>query len=158
MSGDVGLVEVDDVVDARLRGDLLPPMAVAPGFPRTEDREVLRTRGRGAVVFLVVDDGVVVGTCGTHGPPGSDGAIELGWGLVESARGRGVGGRAVEAMVALVVAGQPGVPLVAHTEWRCHATGLLADSPASEAILRRLGFDGAPEPAEAGYRAWRRTS
>jgi RimJ/RimL family protein N-acetyltransferase len=154
----VALVELDDVAAAELRGDRAPSRRFADGFPRREDREALRARERGAVSFLVTSDDVVVGTCGTHGPPGSDGAIELGWGLVPSARGRGIGGTAVALLLAEVRRRHPGTPIVAHTEWRGLDGAVAADSPPSEAILRRLGFVADPVPVEPGYRAWRLTA
>jgi RimJ/RimL family protein N-acetyltransferase len=153
---EVRLVELDDVVAAELLDGALRSLPAAEGFPRPEDLEGVRARDRGAIGFLIVADGVVVGTCGTHGPPGSDGAVELGWGLVEGARGRRIGTAAVTQLLEAVRARHPGVPLVAHTEWRRDFTGaLVADSVPSEALLRRLGFAPAPVPTEPGYRGWR---
>jgi GNAT superfamily N-acetyltransferase len=155
VTGAVALVEVDDGVAAELRGDRTSTRILAAGFPRREDREALRAYDRGALAYLVTEDGVVVGTCGTHGPPGSDGAVELGWGLVEGARGRGVGTTAVTQLVEAARRRFPRARIVAHTEWRVDGDAMVADSASSEAILRRLGFLGAPAPTEPGYRAWR---
>ncbi len=155
MTGTVALLEIDDVVAAELRGASPSSLRVADGFPRREDQEALAAYDRGALSFLVAEDGVVVGTCGTHGPPGPSGTIELGWGLVEGARGRGVGTAAVTQLLGEVRRRSPAAAIVAHTEWMDDGVTTAADSAASEAILARLGFEAAPPPTEPGYRAWR---
>jgi RimJ/RimL family protein N-acetyltransferase len=155
VTGAVELIEIDDVTAAALGGRGAMRVQCAAGFPRSEDLEALRARERGALSFLIAADGVVVGTCGTHGPPNADGVVELGWGLVAAARGRGVGTTAVTALLDAAVRRYPHASFVAHTEWSDVDGDLLADSEASEAILRRLGFAPAPVPSEPGYRAWR---
>ncbi|HEY8080573.1 MAG TPA: GNAT family N-acetyltransferase [Acidimicrobiales bacterium] len=155
MTTGVMLVEVDDHVAGEVLGTIAPTRTFAGGFPRDDDRQAIEGRERGALAFLVVDDGVVVGTCGTHGPPSHEGAIELGWGLVVGARGRGVGSAAVSQLLADVTARCPAATVIAHTEWRVDEGTLVADSPASEAILRRLGFVADDVPTAPGERAWR---
>ena len=103
----------------------------------------------------MLEAGVVVGTCGTHAAPQDGGTIELGWGLVASARGRGVGTTAVAGLLDATRRRYPRAQIVAHTEWREDRGQMVADSEASEAILRRLGFLAEDPPAEPGYRAWR---
>jgi RimJ/RimL family protein N-acetyltransferase len=51
--------------------------------------------------FLIVRraDGAVVGDCGFHGPPDQRGAVLIGYGVAESARGRGYATEAVEALI-----------------------------------------------------------
>ena len=155
MSTAVRLVEVDDEIAMQLRDGAAVTRPLAVGFPRTEDLEALDARERGALAFLVVDgDGIVVGTCGTHGPPEPTGTVELGWGLVESARGMGIGGATVVLLVDEVRRRDPHSTLIARTEWVGAGSSLAADSPASEAILVRQGFHAAPVPPKAGTRAW----
>jgi hypothetical protein len=149
------LLEVDDVSACEVRGSRVSSREFAASFPRDEDRDAIDAWDRGALAFLIVDRGVVVGTCGTHGPPDADGSVEFGWGLVEDARGRGIGSCAVAQMLAEVRRRHPVARLVAHTEWRAAGEVVVADSPASESILVRLGFTGDPPPTVPAQRAWR---
>lgn len=52
-------------------------------------------------VWLVIRraDGLIVGDMGTHGPPDSDGSVEIGYSLAPSTRGQGIGTAAVAALV-----------------------------------------------------------
>jgi GNAT superfamily N-acetyltransferase len=61
-------------------------------------------------VWLIVRhaDGRIVGDLGTHGPPGSDGCVEIGYSLAPSARGQGIGSAAVAAFVGSLAA-VPGI-------------------------------------------------
>lgn len=150
----VTLIELDDVLVQQVRGAVPPSLAHAKGFPRTEDLEALATWERGAMGFLIVDrTGHVVGTCGTHGPPAA-GEVELGWGLVESARGAGVGGEAVDLLVDAVRVRHPTARIVVRTEWDVLDGIPVAVSPASEAILARRGFHGDPAPRAKATRGW----
>jgi GNAT superfamily N-acetyltransferase len=151
----VHLDPVDDVIAAEVRGIAPATRRFASGFPRSEDLDAIGARARGAIAFLVVHDGAVVGTCGTHEAPRVDGVIELGWGLVEPARGRGVGTSAVRALVGTVRASFPRATLLARTRWSHRAGELEPESPASEAILMHMGFAPAPPPAAPGLRSWR---
>ncbi len=148
------LLELDDALTMQVRGAVPPSRAHAAGFPRTEDLEALAAWERGAMGFLVVDrEGTVVGTCGTHGPL-AHGALELGWGLVESARGAGVGGEAVDLLLAAVRARFPSAHVVVRTEWEVVDGNPAAVSPASEAILERRGFLADPAPSTRARRTW----
>jgi RimJ/RimL family protein N-acetyltransferase len=76
------------------------------------------------------DDGLAVGGIGFFGPPDSDARVELGYGLIASARGRGYATEAVRALVA--VARRHGArSLAADTE---------LDNAASQHVLRKAGF------------------
>ena len=44
-------------------------------------------------------DGQILGDIGTHGPPDSQGCVEIGYSLAPSARGQGIGTAAVAALV-----------------------------------------------------------
>ncbi len=61
--------------------------------------------------YQVLEDGVVVGGIGFHGPPNRKKVVEVGYGVVEEARGRGV---ATEALLLLldVATGLKGVQRV----------------------------------------------
>jgi GNAT superfamily N-acetyltransferase len=153
---DVVLRELDDELRAALRDPSRGSVRLAAGFPRAEDTDAVDAAELGALGFAILADDVVVGTCGTHGPAAHDGTIELGWGLVEGARGRGVGSAAVTQLLEAVTARLGAVGLVAHTQWRLDDGVLGADSPASEAILVANGFASPGVPEVPGRRAWRR--
>lgn len=74
--------------------------------------------------------GQVVGGAGFHGPPDRDGMVEIGYGLVPSARGHGY---ATEAALALV-------DLAARLGARRVTAELAHDNPPSANVLRRAGF------------------
>lgn len=73
----------------------------------------------------------VIGTVGTYGPPGSDGVVEIGYGIVDSLHRRGYGSEAAAGLIGWVWK-DPRVKVVcAHT---------LVGDPASSGVLRRCGF------------------
>jgi RimJ/RimL family protein N-acetyltransferase len=113
----------------------------APDFPSEGDRVIAGMLDRnglpvGAVtVFgqrLVVerDTGLVVGGIGLFGPP-EDGSIELGYGIVESRRGRGYATEAARALVQLAL-GLPGVTEV--------LAGVDPTNAASVRVLEKAGL------------------
>jgi RimJ/RimL family protein N-acetyltransferase len=127
---------------AVLDGD--PPHALAPGFPRADDRALLQgvvaAGGAASGSWLVVRDGAVVGSAGAAGGVTPDGDQELGYGLVPAARGAGTGTEAVAA-VAAVLERRPGV--------RRLTAEVLPGNEASVRLLSRLGFvavDGGSAP------------
>jgi RimJ/RimL family protein N-acetyltransferase len=76
-------------------------------------------------------DGRIVGDLGTHGPPDSEGCVEIGYSLAPSARGKGIGTAAVAALVEHLAA-VPGVRRLTAV------TG--AQNTASRRLLERQGF------------------
>jgi GNAT superfamily N-acetyltransferase len=84
-------------------------------------------------VWLVArrSDGRIIGDMGTHGPPDSDGCVEIGYSLAPSARGQGIGTAAVAALVSCLAA-VPGILVITAV------TG--AENIASRRLLERLGF------------------
>ena len=85
-------------------------------------------------VWLIVRraDERIIGDIGTHGPPDSEGCVEIGYALAPSARGQGIGTAAVAALVRYLAA-VPGIRrLTAVTD-----TG----NTASRRLLERQGFD-----------------
>lgn len=45
------------------------------------------------------DDGLAIGSCGFHAPPGADGQVSIGCSLAESVRGHSFGGEALGGLV-----------------------------------------------------------
>jgi len=84
-------------------------------------------------VWLVVRraDGQILGDIGTHGPPGSEGSVEIGYSLAPSARGQGIGTAAVSALVTRLAA----IPRIRQVT---AVTG--AGNTASRRLLERQGF------------------
>jgi GNAT superfamily N-acetyltransferase len=84
-------------------------------------------------VWLVVrrDDGRIVGDLGTHGPPDSEGCVEIGYALAPSTRGKGIGTAAVAALVSRLAA----MPAIRRLT---AVTG--AQNTASRRLLERQGF------------------
>ena len=98
-------------------------------------------------VWLVIRraDGQIIGDLGTHGPPDDAGCVEIGYTLAPSARGQGIGGAAVAALVGRLAA----VPEIRELT---AITG--ADNTASRRLLERQGFglaDLLPDTGEVRY-------
>jgi RimJ/RimL family protein N-acetyltransferase len=86
-----------------------------------------------------------VGDIGTHGPPDSEGCVEIGYTLAPSARGQGIGTTAVAALVKCLAA-VPGIRRLTAV------TG--AENRASRCLLERQGFrltGPLPGTGEVGY-------
>jgi RimJ/RimL family protein N-acetyltransferase len=81
---------------------------------------------------------LTVGSVGLFWPP-TDGAVEIGYGIVGSRRGRGYAAEATRALAEFAL-GAPGVRTVyANVE---------LSNPASVRVLHKAGFRQAPGPAE----------
>jgi RimJ/RimL family protein N-acetyltransferase len=98
-------------------------------------------------VWLVVRraDGRILGDLGTHGPPDSQGCVEIGYSLAPSARGQGIGTAAVAALVRCLTA-VPGIRRITAV------TG--AQNTPSRRLLERQGFrvtGPAPSADEVRY-------
>ncbi len=106
------------------------------GFPGAEDTRILesvaaRSDDEVAGIYVVEREGHPVGTLGVSGQLSPDGDQELGYALVPSARGLGLGTEAVGALCA-VLERAPGVR-------RLTAEVRPGNEP-SLRLLRRLGF------------------
>ena len=118
-------------------GGPLPDLPYAPGWPHADTAAGLAYAeagdGRpGAWSWLVVDDdGRIAGECGVKGAPGPDGLVEIGYGLAGPSRGRGLGTRAVAALVE-ELRGRTGVRRI--------DASVVADNIASRRVLERAGF------------------
>ena len=125
----------------------------APDFPSEGDEVIAGMLDRNGVpvgaatVFgqrLVVerDTGLVVGGIGLFGPP-ENGQVELGYGIVESRRGRGYATEAARAMVQLAL-DLPGVTEV--------VAGVDPTNAASVRVLEKAGLSfRSQDGAEAQY-------
>ena len=84
-------------------------------------------------VWLIVRraDERVLGDLGTHGPPDSEGCVEIGYSLAASTRGKGIGTAAVAALVRCLAT----VPRIREVT---AVTG--AENMASRRLLERQGF------------------
>ncbi|MGN6325462.1 GNAT family N-acetyltransferase [Pseudolysinimonas sp.] len=108
-----------------------------PGYPFADELVPLRGHARVAEpdpIFTMYqvrtrDDGLAIGGLGFFGPP-EDGRVELGYGLVAAARGRGYATEALRAAVGLAA--------------RHGARSVEADTEeanaASQNVLRKAGF------------------
>jgi ribosomal-protein-alanine N-acetyltransferase len=120
-------------------------LTAAPGWPHADTADALRPLaehggpGPADGTFLITLDGVLLGECGWLGGPDDHGAVEIGYGLAGSARGRGVGTEAVGILAAWVER-QPGVRRI--------TADALVGNEASRRLLERLRFraDGEHAP------------
>jgi RimJ/RimL family protein N-acetyltransferase len=120
-----------ELADAIVGGDL-SRVEAGEGWPHADTLDGLgMVVQHGAPLWLVTLDGVVIGDCGTFGPPDSDGCVEIGYGLAAPYRGRGHGSELVAALAQIVLA-QPGVRRV--------GAKVLLDNTPSRGALERAGF------------------
>lgn len=84
---------------------------------------------------------MLVGSAGYKGPPGADGALELGYGIVRGLRGQGYGTEAAQGLVEQGFALAGVQRIVAHT---------LPDGAASIRVLVKNGFVRSAEAAPVG--------
>nr|WP_202523967.1 GNAT family N-acetyltransferase [Kitasatospora sp. SID7827] len=95
----------------------------------------LHRPGWGMYLVLRAEDGAAVGGIGFHGPP-HDGLVEIGFDLVEPARGRGYATSALTALARWALA-RPGVDRVLATT--------TPDNTASQRVMERAGFTRQPD-------------
>jgi RimJ/RimL family protein N-acetyltransferase len=117
---------------ALVAGDLTG-VAAGEGWPHADTLD-----GLGMAVqhgheagWLVTLDGVVIGDCGTLGPPNAAGEVEIGYGLAEPFRGRGHGTELVAALAR---------ELLARPDVRRLTAKVLKDNLPSRRALERAGF------------------
>jgi RimJ/RimL family protein N-acetyltransferase len=103
------------------------------GWPHADTLDALGMVAKhGSEAWLILEDGVVIGDAGTHGPPDEAGDVEIGYGLAEPARGRGLSSEFVPALAELLLA-RPEVRRVVARE-------VLAENMPSRRALERAGF------------------
>lgn len=133
----VDLVPVSREAAAALLSGKDPGVALSPGYPHADTADALSgsAAGEGPAegCWFVVrrGDGLVVGDIGWRTGPDAEGAVEIGYGLAEPARGHGLGQDAVATFVEWVRR-QPGVLTV--------VAEVLADNLPSRRLLERIGF------------------
>ena len=91
-------------------------------------------RGLGPFTSYLVtrrSDGCVVGDCGFHQLPDSEGVVEIGYGIADSARDRGYATEAVEALIGFALLQQGVRRVTAETT---------AANPASRRVLEKAGL------------------
>ena len=110
-----------------------------PSGPGDGEEVAMRAAVQGIPTWLVLIDGVAVGACGLHDVIGDEEprAVEIGYGLVAAARGRGLGAQVVGSLLEELRALDVDV-VTAEVELDSHDA---ASASASQAILRGLGFD-----------------
>jgi RimJ/RimL family protein N-acetyltransferase len=119
----------------------LPDDRWHPEYPLADELDVLRPLaddpGPDPVFGLMMirdADGMAVGGIGFFGPPDADGGVEIGYGLVPAARGRGLAVAAVTEVLAIAAA--HGVKVV-------RASTEPSNLPSSR-VLERSGFRELP--------------
>jgi ribosomal-protein-alanine N-acetyltransferase len=145
-------------MDAALAGDEALARAlghdVAPGWatfrealPPTRDVLVEHPNGHawGTRLFVSGDPPELVGWGGFKGPP-KNGVVEVGYGIAEARRGRGLATAAANAMVAEALADDRVTTVIAHT---------LPERNASTRVLEKVGFAYDGDAAEDGEAVWR---
>src|SRR5471032_2273616 len=104
-----------------------------PGWPHADTLDGMRVPAeRGWEGWLILENGIVVGDCGTLGPPDEYGDVEIGYGLAEPSRARGLASEFVPALAQHLLA-RPWVRRVV-------ARGVLAGNLPSRRALERAGF------------------
>jgi GNAT superfamily N-acetyltransferase len=127
----VTLIPVPAGVDLDALGTLTGGRTAGRGWPHADTGAGLAFTAAGGSTWLIADaDDAVVGECGTKLPPQA-GVVEIGYGLAGPSRGRGLGTRAVGALVDWLAA-QPDIDRV--------LAFVAMDNLASRRLLERLGF------------------
>jgi RimJ/RimL family protein N-acetyltransferase len=126
-------------------GAVVSSCDVAPGWPHDDTPDALRFAATGAWTWLVVDDDErIAGECGIKAMPDARGCVEIGYGLAAPSRGRGLGTRAVAAMLDKLTASGMVREVVA---------GVHPGNVASRRLLERLDFRvDAVDDTEITYR------
>ncbi len=82
--------------------------------------------------WLIVENNEVIGMCSLKAPPSADGAADIGYGIAETQRGRGCGGRGIAEIVAWARTEPLINTLTAETS--------INNTP-SQSVLKRNGFE-----------------
>jgi len=94
--------------------------------------EATRDGGQWGLFEIVLrETGEVIGDIGFHGPPDETGTVEIGYGIVEQYRGRGLAGEAAVAVCGLAWSRPEVSRIIARTE---------EGNVASAGVLRHAGF------------------
>ena len=111
---------------------------VSAGFVMTAAKHGRDLGPFGTYEIIRRDDGAVIGAAGFYGKPDETGAVRVGYGLAESARGHGY---ATEALIALLAwaGGQNGLTCVLADTTR---TNVASQRVMERAGMHRIGEDG----------------
>jgi RimJ/RimL family protein N-acetyltransferase len=85
----------------------------------------------GMFQIILRETGEVIGDIGFHGPPDKTGTVEIGYGIVEQYRGRGLAGESAVAICGLAWTQSEVSRIIARTE---------EGNAASAGVLRHAGF------------------
>ena len=85
----------------------------------------------GMFQIILRETGEVIGDIGFHGPPDKTGKVEIGYGIVEQYRGRGLAGESAVAICGLAWSRPEVSRIIAQTE---------QSNAASAGVLRHAGF------------------
>jgi RimJ/RimL family protein N-acetyltransferase len=85
----------------------------------------------GMCAIVLRDTGEVIGSIGFHGPPDEAGTVEIGYGIVEQYRGRGLMGESAVAICDLAWSWPEVRRIIARTE---------ESNAASAGVLKHAGF------------------
>jgi GNAT superfamily N-acetyltransferase len=141
----VTLVPVRPGQAATLLGGDLDGRTAGVGWPHDDTEPALAFADSGGLTWLIVDaDGLVVGELGTKSEPDSTGTVEIGYGLAARSRGRGLGTRAVAALLSWLERQDDVRRVIAH---------VAVPNVASHRLLARLGFRSTGDMGsdEVGY-------
>jgi ribosomal-protein-alanine N-acetyltransferase len=85
----------------------------------------------GMYQMILRETGEVIGDIGFHGPPDESGTVEIGYGIVEQVRGRGLAGESAVAICRLAWSSRDVTRIIARTD---------DGNAASAGVLRHAGF------------------
>ncbi|GAA1959710.1 GNAT family N-acetyltransferase [Kitasatospora viridis] len=134
------LLLLDTELAARVAaGAPAPEDRWAEGFPREDDSDPASIIAKSAVspgefgVYALVprSHGKVIGTAGFFGPPDAEGAVTIGYGMVEPEWGQGYGTEAVAGLIAVCRAHGGVTSINADTD---------LDNVGSQRVLQKNGF------------------
>jgi RimJ/RimL family protein N-acetyltransferase len=128
------LVPVGRALAAAVVGGDLSGVPAGAGWPHADTLDGLRMAVEHGtdLGWFVTLDGLVIGDCGTHGPPDAAGTVEIGYGLAGPHRGRGFATELCRALTARLLAEPDVRRVVACTHG--------AANPASRRVLEKSGF------------------
>jgi RimJ/RimL family protein N-acetyltransferase len=98
-------------------------------------------------IRLIVVDGIIVGSINLNGPPDARGEVEVGWGLISEARGRGLATEAANGVIEWVFAASDAQRVIAT---------IPPDHDRSQQVALRLGMHPTAE-IRRGLAVWKRT-
>ena len=146
---ELGVEEAVALVDGRGGGDR--PWApgypddgalMAAGFVMTAAQHGRHLGPFGTYEIIRRRDGAVIGAAGFQGPPDDTGAVRIGYGLAESARGHGYATEAVKALLKWV-RGQDGIT--------CVMADTTKSNVPSQKVMERAGMQRIGEDGELLY-------